>query len=107
MDFFPSLVGQRTSEIGVRMALGASRSQILRDVLTQGVRLAGAGILIGLFASLALARLISTLLYGVHPNNPFVLGAITCILLGVTVLATAVPAWHASKVEPLTALRTD
>ena len=101
------VVGQRTSEIGVRLALGASRSQILRDVLTQGVRLAGAGILIGLFASLALARLMSTLLFGVHPNDPFVLGAITCILLGVTVLASAVPAWRASKVEPLTALRTD
>ena len=101
------VVGQRTSEIGVRMALGAGRSQIIRDVLAQGVRLAGAGILIGLVASLALARLMSTLLFGVHPNDPFVLGAITCILLGVTVLATAVPAWRASKVEPLKALRTD
>ncbi len=74
------VVGQRTTEIGVRMALGASRLQILCDVLVQGVRLAGAGILIGLFASLALARLMSTLLFGVHPNDPFVLGAITCIL---------------------------
>ena len=101
------VVGQRTGEIGLRMALGASRLQILREVLAQGVRLAGAGILIGLFASLALARLMSTLLFGVHPNDPFVLGAITCILLGVAVLATAVPAWRASKVEPLTALRTD
>ena len=101
------VVGQRTGEIGVRMALGASRLQILREVLAQGVRLAGAGILIGLFASLALARLMSTLLFGVHPNDPFVLGAITCILLGVAVLATSVPAWRASKVEPLTALRTD
>ena len=59
------VVGQRTGEIGVRMALGASRLQILREVLAQGVRLAGAGILIGLFASLALARLMSTLLFGV------------------------------------------
>jgi putative ABC transport system permease protein len=101
------VVGQRTSEIGVRMALGASRSQILREVLAQGVRMAGTGILIGLFASLALARLMSTLLFGVHPNDPIVLGTISCILLGVTVLATAVPAWRASKVEPLTALRTD
>jgi putative ABC transport system permease protein len=101
------VVDQRTSEIGVRMALGASRSQILREVLAHGVRLAGAGILIGLCASLALARLMSTLLFGVHPNDPFVLGAITCILLGVAVLATSVPAWRASKVEPLTALRTD
>lgn len=101
------VVGQRTGEIGLRMALGASRLQILREVLQQGVRLAGAGILIGLIASLALARLMSTLLFGVHPNDPFVLGAIACILLGVAVLATAVPAWRASKVEPLTALRTD
>ena len=101
------VVGQRTSEIGVRMALGASQSQILRDVLAQGVRLAGAGILIGLVASLALARLMSTLLFGVHPNDPFVLGAITCIVLGVMVVATGVPAWRASKVEPLTALRAD
>jgi predicted permease len=101
------VVGQRTAEIGVRMALGASRFQILREVLAQGVRLAGAGILIGLFASLALARLMSTLLFGVHPNDPFVLGAITCILLGVAVLATSIPAWCASKVEPLTALRAD
>jgi putative ABC transport system permease protein len=101
------VVGQRTGEIGLRMALGASRLQILREVLAQGVRLAGAGILIGLFASLALARLISTLLFGVTPNDPFVLGAITCILLGVALLATSVPAWCASKVEPLTALRRD
>ena len=101
------VVGQRTSEIGVRMALGASRFQILREVLAQGVRLAGAGILIGLFASLALARLMSTLLFGVHPNDPFVLGAIACTLLGVALLATCVPAWRASTVEPLAALRTD
>jgi putative ABC transport system permease protein len=101
------VVGQRTAEVGVRMALGASRLQILREVLAQGVRLAGAGILIGLFASLALARLMSTLLFGVHPNDPIVLGAITSILLGVAVLATFVPAWRASKVEPLTALRTE
>jgi predicted permease len=101
------VVGQRTSEIGIRMALGASRLQILREVLGQGVRLAGAGILIGLLASLALGRLMSTLLFGVHPNDPFVLVAIVCILLGVAVLATSIPAWRASKVEPLTALRTD
>jgi predicted permease len=101
------VVGQRTAEIGVRMALGASRFQILREVLARGVQLAGAGILIGLFASLAVTRLMSTLLFGVQPNDPFVLGAITCILLGVTLLATSVPAWCASKVEPLTALRTD
>lgn len=101
------VVGQRTAEVGVRMALGASRFQILREVLAQGVRLAGAGILIGLLASLALARLMSTLLFGVHPNDPFVLGAITCMLLGVAVLATSVPAWRASKVDPLTALRTE
>lgn len=101
------VVGQRTAEIGVRMALGASRFQILRDVLAQGVRLAGAGILIGLLASLALTRLMSTLLFGVHPNDPLVLGAITGILLGVALLATSVPAWRASKVEPLTALRAD
>jgi predicted permease len=101
------VVGQRTAEIGVRMALGASRFRILREVLAQGVRLAGTGILIGLFASLALTRLMSTLLFGVHPNDPFVLGAITCILLGVAVLATTIPAWCASKVEPMTALWTD
>jgi predicted permease len=101
------VVGQRTAEVGVRMALGANRLQILREVLAQGVRLAGAGILIGLVASLALARLMSTLLFGVHPNDPFVLGAITCMLLSVAVLATSIPAWRASKVEPLTALRTE
>ena len=101
------VVGQRTGEIGIRMALGASQFQILGEVLAEGVRLAGAGILIGLAASLVLARLISTLLFGVTPNDPFVLAAITCLLLGVAVLATSVPAWRASKVEPLTALRTD
>jgi putative ABC transport system permease protein len=101
------VVGQRTSEIGLRMALGASRLQIIREVLAQGVRLAGTGILIGLFASLALARLMSTLLFGVTANDPSVLGAITCILLSMAVLATSVPAWCASKVEPMTALRTD
>jgi putative ABC transport system permease protein len=101
------VVGQRTGEIGLRMALGASRLQILREVLAQGLRLAGAGILIGIFASLALARLISTLLFGVTPYDPSVLGAIKCILLGVALLATSIPAWCASRVEPLTALRTE
>lgn len=101
------VVGQRTAEIGVRMALGASRPQIVREVLAHGIRLAGAGILIGVLGSLALMRLISTLLFGVHPNDPAVLGAISCILLAVAVLATSIPAWRASKIEPSTALRTD
>lgn len=101
------VVGQRTGEISIRMALGAGRVQIVREVLAHGVRLAGAGVLIGLLASLSLTRLMSTLLFGVHPNDPFVLGTITCILLGVAVLATLIPALRASRVEPLTALRTD
>jgi predicted permease len=99
------LVSQRTQEIGVRMALGASRGQVLKMVVLQGLRLAGAGLLAGLVLSLFLTRLISGLLYGTSPGDPLTFAVIALLLVVVACLATYIPAQRATKVEPIVALR--
>jgi putative ABC transport system permease protein len=100
-------VRQRTHEIGVRMALGAERPKILRLVLGQGLTLTGAGLLVGLVGAAALARLISSLLFGVSSTDPVTYGLIAILLGGVAALACYVPAARAARVDPLMALRTD
>jgi predicted permease len=101
------LVGQRTHEIGVRIALGAHRRDVLRLVLSQGARLTALGIAVGLFASLALARLMSRLLYGVSPTDPLTFIAVAIILASVALAACYVPARRAMAVDPITALRCE
>jgi predicted permease len=100
-------VEQRSQEIGIRMALGADRSDLQRMVIRQGMSLAGLGILIGLAGALALSRLITTLLFGVHPNDPVSFAAIALLLAAVAFLATWLPARRATQVDPLAALRHD
>jgi predicted permease len=100
-------VSQRTGEIGVRMALGAQRRDVLKLIVRQGMGFALAGVAIGFIVSLALARLISGLLFGVSPNDPFTLALFTMLLAGVALLANYVPARRAAMVAPMTALRND
>ena len=99
------LVSRRRREIGIRMALGASRWNVLGIVIRRGVAYAGAGILVGAVAALFLTRLMEGLLYGVAPRDPMTFAAVTLLLLGIAVAASAVPAIRAARVDPLEALR--
>jgi putative ABC transport system permease protein len=98
-------VGQRTQEIGLRMALGASPQNILRLVLGQGMRLASAGLAVGLAASLALTQVLNSMLYGVSANDPLTLSAAIVLLLTVSAIACCIPARRAMRVDPVVALR--
>ena len=98
-------VQQRTQEIGVRMALGASPQQVRRMVVTQGMQLALVGVVIGVGSALGLTRLMSSLLYGVKPWDPITILLVAVLLSGVTLLATYLPARRASRVDPMVALR--
>ena len=98
-------VGRRTNEIGVRFALGATRADVLRPVLAESAKLAALGVAIGVPAALSLTRLLESRLYGVEPTDPRVLGGAALCLFFVAQLAALVPAWKASRVNPLVALR--
>jgi predicted permease len=100
------LVSQRTGEIGVRIALGAQREHVLRLMLTDGLRPAIIGLVIGLIASAGVTRLIQSLLYGTQPLDPNVFGLVSVVLLAVAAVACLVPAWRASRLDPIEALRT-
>jgi putative ABC transport system permease protein len=98
-------VTQRTSEIGIRMALGAQSQQVLKLVLRQGMLLAAVGVLVGLAAALPVTRFASTLLYGVSVWDPVTYISITLLLMAVAFLACYVPARRATRIDPLVALR--
>ncbi|HEX5124048.1 MAG TPA: ABC transporter permease [Rhodanobacteraceae bacterium] len=100
-------VAQRRIEIGVRMSLGADRLRVLRMILTQGLVLVGIGLAFGIAGALALSKVLGSLLYGVGPHDPFVLGTVALVLLATGVIACAVPALRASRVAPVEALRHD
>jgi putative ABC transport system permease protein len=101
------LVAQRTREIGIRLALGADRGQVLRSVISRGVSLALAGAAIGIVAALVLGRTVSTLVVGVSPRDPVTLGSTVVILLIVALVACAWPAWRASRVDPVLVLSAE
>jgi putative ABC transport system permease protein len=100
-------VTRRTREIGVRMALGARREQVLGMVLRDAMRPVVAGAVVGIAGSLALARLIQGLLYGVRASDPATLAAVTAILGVVGLVASAIPAMRASRIDPVVALRQE
>jgi ABC-type antimicrobial peptide transport system permease subunit len=99
------LTVQRTHEIGVRVALGAQRGDILSMVFRHGLQLAGAGVALGIAAALAASRLLGTLLFGVTPSDPVTYAAISAVLLAAGLLACWLPAHRATRVDPLGALR--
>lgn len=96
---------QRTREIGIRMALGAQRRDILRGVLGHGSRMAAVGIALGLLASLGLTRLMTSMLFGVSATDPLTFAAVVLILLAVALAACWIPARRATRVDPMVALR--
>ena len=98
-------IEQRTHEIGVRMALGASGSVVVKMIVLQAMRTVGAGLAIGIAAALALTRYISSMLYGIRSWDPLVFVAITALLGGVALLASYLPARRATKVDPIMTLR--
>ncbi len=100
-------VSQRTHEIGIRVALGAGQGELLRLVLGQCLRLVLLGVTIGLAVSAVLTRFIATLLYEVKPADPVILCAVSAILVAVALAAAGGPAWHASRVEPVIALKCE
>jgi ABC-type antimicrobial peptide transport system permease subunit len=101
------LVSQRTQELGIRMALGAQVSNVLRLTIGQGLRLALGGITVGLVAALALTRVMSSLLFGVSVTDPFTFAVIALLLFGVALLACWIPARRATRVDPMIALKCE
>ncbi|HET6934958.1 MAG TPA: ABC transporter permease, partial [Candidatus Angelobacter sp.] len=99
------MVGQRSRELGLRLALGAQSGDVLRLVLRKGVVLAGLGIVAGVIFSASTASMMATLLYGVRPLDPAVFLIVPLLLLVVAIAASYIPAWRATKVNPIVALR--
>ncbi len=101
------LVGQRTQEIGIRMALGAQRRDILHLVLGQGAKMAMVGAAIGIAASLALTRLMATQLFGVSAHDPLTYASVAALLMLVAIAACYLPVRRAVRVDPMTSLRRE
>jgi putative ABC transport system permease protein len=100
-------VSQRTRELGIRMALGATARDVGRLIVRQGLKLVLSGIVIGVVSALALQRVIGKLLFGISPTDPLTFTMIAFLLIGVALLACWIPARRATKVDPLTALRSE
>ena len=102
-----NLVGERTREIGVRLAMGARREDVLGMILSRAVKLMTAGVVIGLAMAFALAHAVASLLRGVSPNDPVVFITITAAVVGTALLASWIPARRAAAVDPMEALRDE
>jgi len=98
-------VGQRTHEIGIRMALGARRADVLKMTINQGLKLVSIGMILGLAAAFLLTRVLQTLLFGISATDPVTFFGISLMLLAVAIFASYVPALRATKVDPIIALR--
>ncbi len=101
------MVSSRTGEIGVRVALGADRSRILRLVIRQGMTVVSIGIAVGVFGALLMSRVLAGLLFEITPSDPLTFTSIVVFLAGVSLAACSVPAFRAARVEPLVALRQE
>jgi predicted permease len=101
------LVGQRTHELGIRIALGAQRKDVLRLVLNHGLKMALAGVALGLIAAFGITRLMTSMLFGVSPTDPATFAVIASLLTAVALLACLLPAFRATRVDPLVALRDE
>ena len=91
--------------IGIRVALGAQRTDLIRMVVWQGIALSSAGTVVGLVAAIGIGKLLKSLLYGVKPGDPVTLAAVSLLVIGVALCATFVPAHRATTVNPVIALR--
>lgn len=100
-------VTQKTFEIGLRVALGATRGRVVAMILAQGLRVTLYGIVAGIAAALALTRFLASLLYGVATTDLLTFATVTVLVLGVAITATAFPAWRAARIDPVTSLRVD
>jgi ABC-type antimicrobial peptide transport system permease subunit len=100
-------VGQRTQEIGIRMALGAQRRDILHLVLGEGAKMAMLGAVIGIAASLGLTRLMAKQLFGVSAHDPMTYASVAALLVLVALAACYIPARRAARVDPMTSLRRE
>jgi ABC-type antimicrobial peptide transport system permease subunit len=100
-------VTMRRREVGLRTALGASAGDVTRALVKHGVLLVGAGLAIGLVASLAGTRIMEGLLYGIEPRDPVTFGAIGVLVFAITVIACWLPAWRAARMSPMIALRQE
>jgi len=98
-------VAQRTREIGIRMALGAQRSDVLKMTIRQGLKLVFVGVIIGLAAAFVLTRVMSSLLFGVSATDPTTFVAIPLLLMSVALLASYIPALRSMKIDPMATLR--
>jgi ABC-type antimicrobial peptide transport system permease subunit len=100
-------VSQRTQEIGVRVALGAQRSDVFRLIVGHGMQLGGIGIAIGLVGALGVTRFLRTMLFGVSPFDPASFVGVSALLAAIAILASYIPARRAARVDPVEALRYD
>jgi len=101
------MVAERRREIGIRLALGSDRASVLTQVMTQGLVLTVAGLLIGLAGSFGVTRLLSSLLFGVEPTDPATMAAVMATIVAVAMVACWLPAWRASRLDPIVALRDE
>jgi putative ABC transport system permease protein len=100
-------VTQRTGELGIRMALGASRESILYMVVRQGLTMALGGVVVGIAGAVALTRLLASLLYDTSPTDAFTFAAVSVVFLSVATVACLIPARQVTSIDPLTALRQE
>jgi predicted lysophospholipase L1 biosynthesis ABC-type transport system permease subunit len=102
-----SMVAERRRDIGVRLALGANRSRLLGEVMTRGLSLVSAGVILGLLGALAASQLLTSLLFGVQPTDVTTLAIVTPSILAVAAITCLLPAWRASRLDPVVVLRAE